>query len=140
MQGLKVSLPGFDVKDASPEQLAIDSDFDTFKIDATANPPHFGNVEVTFNTNPPVDVVTTLFSFPHNYGHRPSLMTHIDTGAAFVGSTVSGHVHLDVFDLSWIECVVTDTEFKIQILIHGSVDVTGLVMNFRYYIFAEDGK
>lgn len=144
--GLKVSLPGFDVKTAAPEDCAIHSDYDTFKIDSSANPPHFGVVKITFNSNPPDDVITTLFSFDHGYNHRPSLMTYIDNGPVFLNTSTTGHVHFNVTDTAWIECNVTDTQFRIDVRNH-LVDLTGagaglypVTMTVRYYIFAEDGK
>lgn len=144
--GVKVSLPGFDVSSATPEQCAVHSKFDTFKINDHADTPHFGLVHITFNNNPAVDVVTTLLSFNHGYNHRPSLMTYIDNGVYGVQST-TGHLHQDVFDRAWIECNVTDTQFKIDVRGHGTTNFNGSdvlgtggnIFTIRFYIFAEDG-
>lgn len=145
MIGVKISLPGFDVHTATPEQCVVHSKFDTFKISRRATPDHFGIIYITFNNNPSADVVTTLFSFNHGYQHRPSLMTFISTGV-YGNQSTSGHVHMDVFDRAWIEANVTDTQFKIDVQGHGTTDFTGAdlsgypnTMIVRYYIFAEDG-
>lgn len=151
--GIKISLPGFDVSSASPEQCAIDSNYDTFKVDSHSSPPHFGIIKITFNNNPPTGT-STIFSMPHNYSHRPSLLTHFDTGPNFpatAGGVITGHIALNSFNTSWIECNVTDTQMKVDVRNNGSTDFSGAalaalgdgiyptVMTLRFYIFAEDG-
>lgn len=156
--GVKISLPGFDVSTASPEQCSVDTQFDTFKINETANPLHFGQANITFNNNPATNVVTNLVKFPHGYSHRPSVLSHIDIGvinSQRLGPVVAGRISSNPAasnKLDYLECVIDDTYLYINVRQHTS-DWTGAtavslaipgavypnVATVRYYIFAEDG-
>lgn len=145
--GIRVSLPGFDVKTANPEQSAIDSKYDTFKVNHHTDSPHSGLLRITFNNNPASGVITNIFSMSHEYSHRPSLMTHFDTGPNFsAGQIIKGHVRLNPPGTAWIECYVTDKELRVDVRGGGGTDFTGAslgnypsVMTIRYDIFSEDG-
>jgi hypothetical protein len=79
---IKVALPDFDVKTATPEQCAIHSAYNCPKVDATKD--HFLTIPVTFLSEPPQDLTagvtttTILHSFPHEYNYQPQLWLHAD--------------------------------------------------------------
>lgn len=157
--GVKISLPGIDVNKASPEECAVYSKYDTFKINETATPPHFGQAVITIRNNPPRDVVTNLYKIPHGYSHRPSVLSHIDTGvinSGNRGSIIAGRVSSNPSasnELDYLECCVDDTYLYINIRQHTS-DWTGAgavslsipgavypnIATVRFYIFANDGS
>lgn len=79
--GLKISLPGYDVSTATPEQCSVHSGYTSPKIDTSqgdaldnTNPQHYGTVTVTFVNSPPSGTDTVLFTIPHNYGYIPSFL------------------------------------------------------------------
>lgn len=137
--GIRISLPGYDAKTCTPEQCAVDSNFDTFKIDNTADPEHFNLVTVNFNHDPPLGVQTTLFSFNHGYNHRPFCMSIIDAGSNLSGRLTVGRYYLVGGRIdSYLEAYVTDTQFVVDIILKGST-VVGESFAIRYYICSEDG-
>lgn len=157
--GVKISLPGVDVNTASPEQCAVYSKYDTFKIDETATPSHFGQAAITIRNNPPKDIITNLYKIPHGYSHRPTVLSHIDTGVINSGTNkgaiIAGRVSANPNSsnkLDYLECCVDDTYLYINIRHHTSdwtgatavsLNIAGAVYpniaTVRFYIFANDG-
>jgi len=136
--GIKISLPGFDVKTATPEQCVLHSGFDTFKVKRAATPAHFGVVQLFFATEPTNGTTTNIFEMEHGYDYRPSCMVHMDDGT-LVG--IDGKIELDAFAETYFLCYVTDTEFKID-FVKGTTAppvMLGDTYTFRYYVFSEDG-
>lgn len=135
--GIKISLPGVDVLKATPEDCAVHSSYDTFKIDDHADPAHFGVVKITFTKD---SASATLFSFKHGYDHRPSCMAHNYDGSRPNNPYAIGGKFFIQGD-TYINTVVDDTYFRVK-LVKGSFqppNMTGKSYTIRYYIFAEDG-
>lgn len=80
MYAIKVSLPGYDVTTATPEQCAIHSVFNSPKIDATKE--NFLTFNIFFQTEPPhtagTFVETILYKKEHGYNYTPQLWVHND--------------------------------------------------------------
>jgi hypothetical protein len=142
--GVKVSLPGYNVKTATPEQCVIHSNYDTFKVNRHASPAHFGVVHVVFNTSPGISTTTNIYTKNHPYGYQPSTWVHAEqTTAASVPylQTIDGELSTGVDD-NFI-FYATTTQFKIDFVRGGfstGGSMVGRTYNFRYYIFAEDGS
>lgn len=139
--GIKVSLPGYNVNDATPEQCSVHSGYDTHKINDHASPAHYGVVSLTVSNEPANPSTTNIMSFNHNYPYRPVCMAHFRDPARSAGQfAVTGIFGLDAFISSYIKVYTTDTQFRIDLVKGGPVTLAGRVFTIRYYIFAEDGN
>lgn len=152
---LRISLPGYDVKEATPEQCAVDSFYNTPKIDSTKN--SFVNLEINFISEPPASgtpltsVETIICTFPHEYTYQPKIWLHCDwiknlagiqtssfgPGAAFLGgnsgvSPVILGVKADSNNY-WIYVNKTTGTDASDVLA-----IAGTTVKARLYIFAED--
>lgn len=145
--GLKISLPGFDVKTATPEQCTIDSDYPTPKIRTDASPAHFGYFTYTFASNPTVNATLNLKTVAHGYGHTPIMIcyyqqTNVDYQTGF---KVLPWFYTSSNAYLYVLAYTDGTNFKIDF--HrgtdgdflDATDFTGLTFNFKFYIFAETG-
>lgn len=141
--GIKISLPGFNVYDATPEQCSIHTKYDTLKVNDHASPAHYGVVQATVGTEPANGSTKTIKTFAHGYTHRPSVWAHVlDPARTAAPYGVTGFYALDAFAESYIKISVTDTDFNI-VLRKGTTappTLLGRVFTIRYYIFAEDGN
>lgn len=73
--GMKVSLPGVDVTEATPEQCAMHSGYPSPKIIVGESPEHFGLVRVNFTQDPGTDGTTyTLHTINHGLGYKPAVL------------------------------------------------------------------
>lgn len=70
MTVIKVALPTFDAKTATPEQSALHSDYPVIHIDLLKNPSHFGILNYTWASNPGIGL-TTVMAVNHNLGYKP---------------------------------------------------------------------
>lgn len=143
----KISLPGYDVKTATPEQCSIHSGYDTLKIKLDSNNPQFGNVLVTFSDNPAANTYT-LFTVSYNYGYVPACYFYnsVRNSYKMLEQEVGNYFQWDALaslyfqvltdnDKMTFQCVVTPT-FVANV---GTFPIIGQYFAFRYYIFANDG-
>jgi len=159
--GVKVSLPGYSVSSASPEQSSLDSIYDTFKLKLNNISALFGLVTFLFNVEPPTpgsgseDI--NLFKVKHGYNYQPYIIVmNIDaTFPAFssmstalpfvqlngVGGTNSGIFSVSGNDNSGFRAYADDTFFYIDVHVDSAktFNFYGKFYTFKYYIFAEDG-
>lgn len=142
---LKISLPGFDVKTASPEQMAIDSDYDTLKIPVDDTSSKFGQILVTFADNPGVGVYP-LFTYKHGFSYMPFYYFFFDFGSSskLLGSNsgfdTGTKFSNDVFSDQFFQFTDTGDGFTLSWnVISALSDMTGNFFSFRYFVFANDG-
>lgn len=76
--GIKVSLPGFDVTTAAPEDCAIHSGYQSPKIDIKADPPHYGILDIDFTSTMATDTDVLLWSQNHGRSYRPMVIGTAD--------------------------------------------------------------
>lgn len=146
--GLKISLPGVDVKTATPEQCSVHSSFDSFKVQTEVATPNLGNVKVTFIDNPPNPQTFPVLTVPHNLGFKPATFMFYDiTGSSQnLSSDVGTFFFLDSNQATCFQ-ITADTQnmyitFVLTIdfiLNYGTYPLVGNYFSFRYYIFANDG-
>ena len=140
--GIKVSLPGADVNNATPEECAVHSGFPSPKIKVGADPAHFGIIRVDFNQSPPTDGNDiTLFQRSHGYGHKPAVL-----GTIFLPETNPSRSS-DLYSIMpwtptatvavWLEA--TDTQMRLRMWQSFDWFESGDEMFVSFYIFAEDG-
>lgn len=86
----KISLPGIDVHEATPEQCSLHSGFNSPKIDSTKD--SFLNVNITFDNEPPdpvpigsliVSLRTDIYTISHPYRYTPMIWLHSDYATDF---------------------------------------------------------
>lgn len=148
--GLIITLPGYDVDKATPEQCAIHTKYNSPKIDATKE--HFVTFRVFFATEPPDASVgssleTILHPLPHTFDYVPQLWLHCDYTSRY-GSTSTpqfgpGEAYLrstGLGDDAYIGVRADRDNCYVYIRKHRAtsvVDVLGMTVNLRLYIFAE---
>lgn len=150
----KVSLPGFDVKTASPEQCAVHSDYPAPKIDSALK--HFINIQLDFNNEPPNPGVagdtktTILYQAPHDYTYVPELWVHVEYTLVFSTTTQTfgpGDAFLGAvtaFDSTYLRVYADEKNYYIAIEKTSSfldntqvLAVAGTSCNVRIYILAD---
>lgn len=136
--GFKVSLPGFDVKTATPEQCSVHSSYPPLKAKLSQSPPHFANIYVDFLLIVAQNVDHTVYSFNHGYSYTPtciSVLNFIDSG----GNSLSGIGEIAVGATLLIEAKVTSTQFLITLYDNATWTSSAASLNVSYFIAAEDG-
>ena len=150
---LKVALPGFDVKKATPEQCAIHSDYSAPKIDSALK--HFININLDFINEPPASgsaltsLTTVLYQDTHEYNYVPQLWLHVEytllfggaaqtfgPGTAFLGAeTAADSTYLKVYadTKNYYLAIEKITGFNASDVLN----VAGTSLNARLYIMAE---
>lgn len=133
----KVSLPGYDVRTATPEQCAIHSSYPPLKAKVNEASPHIATLVVDFTGTVTQGVTHTLYSFNHGYGYIPFSLSSIvfndgaqdviGLGFAGIGATLA------------IDAFCTSTEFKITIFDDFNWTSNSASLQVSYYVFAEDG-
>jgi hypothetical protein len=136
MSGIKISTSG-DVFQSSPNQLAVSSDYPNLMILDSQQPPHFGNTEYTFTTNPAAGTQFNILTIPHGFGFIPAnVMDWSDINGAHYGT---GRLDLDVTGFASIRGYANADNFLIDFIrlstdmLH--IDLTGQTWKLRYYIF-----
>lgn len=146
--GMKVSLPGYDVFSATPEQCAVHSGYASPLIDAepgveldTSNPKHFGSATVIFNSNPPSGAETTLFTVTHNLGYIPFSMVNASYYQFPSGFDFRGTFPLYITGATlnfYAEC--TATTFTVKVYYDsGYGSLVGERITFFYQLFSSNG-
>jgi hypothetical protein len=136
--GFKVSLPGYDVGSATPEQCAVHSSYPPFKSKTNQNPPHFATVSVDFTGVITQDLTQTLYSISHGYSYIPFTIanivfvdssggTEVGIGFAGVGSTLAINAYCD------------STNFYVTIYDNFNWTGANATLDVSYYIFCEEG-
>lgn len=135
--GLKISLPGYDVLTATPEQCAVHSSYPPLKAKLNQPNPHVATLTVNFTTTVTQNVTHTVYSIPHGYGYIPLTLSNIvfnngvnqvvGTGFAGVGATLAINAYSDV------------NNFYVTIFDNFNWTNSSTVLTVSYFIFAENG-
>lgn len=145
----KVSLSGYDVDTATPEQCAVHSGFDYPKIEEHLE----GYEEVTIPNSVPAGF-TVLKTITHNYGYKPNVLVYIqiiDKDPALYG-TDADFMMLPYFFVDpaflWYEYEITTTQLKIGLryedtlgggnLTPGSGSPAGKKVAFKWQVWVND--
>lgn len=136
--GMKISLPGYDVLTATPEQCAVHTGYNSPKVDLFASPAHFGTIRVTFANNPPNLATTTLYTIPHGLGYTPIVQgsgKFADFSSEYSGT-------MPMIPSGTIEMHLKSDATNVYLTIYyesawGSI--IGNTLTVTYYIFAEEG-
>ena len=133
--GIKISTSG-DVTQASILQQAVSSDIPNLMVLDGQQPPHYGNADYTFASNPVVGTQFNVVTVPHGLGFIPA--------SAFDWSNLNGTLYgtgrLDLIagGFASFRGYADATNFLIDFIRTNdasAVDLTGEAWLFRYYIF-----
>lgn len=141
--GIKVSLPGFDVLTATPEQCALHSSYPAPKIELhhaafTAQ----ATAVYTFSANPAHPSTTNLVTVSHPYSYAPfaTATWFYDFGGGRGPEYGSFPLFLNINDT--VYAYATTSQFKLDLVRLNTPthpDLTGLAFTYRYTITCENG-
>lgn len=139
--GLKISLPGVDVKTATPEQCSIHTSYDSLKVRIDNQNPQEGNILITFNDTPSAGTynITTIH---HGYGYIPAYYFFFDTLSSNTqtDAEVGSIFGLDADHASIFQAIPDDQNITFNLVTDGVFDtLAGKFYAFRFYVFANDG-
>lgn len=133
----KVSLPGYDVMAATPEQCAIHSSYPPLKSKLGQSNPHQAFLDLTFTATVTQGVTHTLYSFNHGYGYVPFSLASIIFYDGF--QEIYGLSYAGIGSTLAINAYCTANDFIIDI--YDDYLWTNYLawLKVSYYIFAENG-
>lgn len=138
---LKVSLPGFDVKTASPEECAIHSDYDTLKLKLDNDNPYFQRISVDFNTNPPLGTIN-IFTFEYDLPNVPAYYFMFDQKDS-AGGSLSEYGNQFPIDATFdhvFQATRVGNKISFDLITDATgIDLVGKYYEFRFYCYANDG-
>jgi hypothetical protein len=134
-----VTLPGYDVDDAEPYQCAVHSDYPIMKME----PKNYGQLDYTFPDNPASGTTRNLLTINHGYNYVPASMGFIGLSGGPIAEPF--FVQLRYLMTGFVQdfyCYANDREFKIDYSVYDvpALDVTGMKVQMKYYIFCEEGN
>lgn len=141
--GIKISLPGYDVNTAAPEQLALSSEYISPKLLLNQSPAHANTFSYTLPSSLTPGARINLLSINHGYSYTPASICYYY--GQVDASTTDGITPAIIQNAPPIVIYTycTATQFKIDIVVDAAhtnpISGSGRVFNFRYYILAESG-
>lgn len=134
----KVSLPGVDVKIATPEQCALHSNYPPLKAKINQANPNIGLLDLIFTARVAQNVTHTVYTIPHGYGYTPLTLSNIifENGT----STVVGLGYAGVGANLAIRAECTATNFRVTIFDNFNWTNANARLRVSFYIFAENGS
>lgn len=137
--GYKVSLPGYDVRTATPEQCAVHSSYPPFKAKTGQSPAHFAQLAVDFTGGVTQNVVHTVYSFNHGYGYTPFVLPSLEFTDSGVPFTFPGVGYIIVGSTLIIGAYADSSQFFVTVYDDAFWINNNCTLNVSYYIFAENG-
>ncbi len=138
--GFKISLPGYDVKTATPEQCVIHSSYPPLKSLANQSPPLYATLNVDFTATVVQGVAHTLYAINHPYGYIPFTLSNIVFTSASTGATpIIGIGEAGVGATLVIQAYSTTSQFIVTIADDFNWTDSTALLRVSYYIFAENG-
>lgn len=138
--GMKISLPGFDVKTATPEQCAIHSSFPPPKSKANQDEPHFATLDVDFTGGITQGVTHTLYQINHGYNYVPFNFASIILSNISGGTTLYGVNSTGVGATLDLQAECTSSLFRVTIFDDFNWITSSTRLQVSYYVFAENGS
>lgn len=136
--GFKVSLPGFDVKTATPEQCSVHSSYPPLKAKTNQPTPHVATLDVDFTAKITQNSTQTVFNFTHGYSYVPVSIASI-IFRSHDGTTVVGLGSAGVGANLAISADCTSSVFRVTIYDNASWTGSAARLRVSYYVFAENG-
>jgi hypothetical protein len=136
--GFKVSMPGYDVNTATPEQCAVHSSYPPLKAKLEQSPAHFALLNIDFTATVAQGVTHTLYSFNHEYTYTPFVLPSMVFREPVI-EFFSGVGEIAVGATLDILAYATATHFIVSIYDDNTWTNANASLEVSYYIFAEDG-
>ena len=136
--GMKIALPGYDAKTATPEQCAVHSSYPPLKSKANQSPPHYATLRVNFTRSQPQGSWVTHYTFNHNYGYVPFNFASIKYSSNY--GVDYGINYAGIGATLMIEAYCTSTQFIVRVYDQFNWTHSGAVLEVSYYVFAENGS
>lgn len=136
--GFKVSLPGYDVKTATPEQCSVHSSYPPFKAKVNQTDPHFATLDVDFTGVITQNLTQTLYLFNHGYTYTPFTIPSI-TFTENGGQQFSGIGNIGVGSTLSIDAYANSSQFLVTIYDNFNWTGANARLLVSYYVFAENG-
>jgi hypothetical protein len=136
--GLKISLPGYDVKTATPEQCVVHSSYPPFKSKINQPNPHFGTLEVAFTSGITQNVTHTVYSIPHNYTYIPFTFPFITISGGTIGSTINGLGFTGIGATLAIYAYADINNFYVTVYDNNNWINNTARLSVTYYIFCDE--
>jgi hypothetical protein len=133
----KISLPGYDVQSATPEQCSIHSSYPPIKSKFGQSPPHSATLVVDFTARVTQNVTHTLLTVPHRYGYIPFTISNIEFNDGSI--TVVGIGFAGVGANLAINAYSDSTNFYVTIYDNASWTSNAASLRVSYDIYAENG-
>lgn len=137
--GLKISLEGFDVTSATPEQCSVHSSYDSFKIGLFAPSPLEGNILVSFQDEPAAGTYP-IYTINHQYNYIPATYFFFDVrqSSTVLGAEVGLKFSLDEDEVDYFQVIVQPQTIQFQLVVGvtGEDSLINKQYAFRYYVFA----
>lgn len=146
--GIKVSLPGFDVKTATPEQCAIHSGYNNLKVQSVSD----DDSPVGYNpASDPGYGTHNILTVEHGLPYTPGCLGFIKMSpvADSFSAPMQFNFGVTTEDIQAIVCYTTSTHFKIDYVRqpgifpgHQVVGTAsgGVSFEIKYYILVEEGS
>lgn len=135
----KISMPGYDVESATPEQCAVHSEYPPLKSKVDQSPPHFALLTVNFTAKVTQNVTHTVYSIPHGYDYIPATLSNIIFNDNNGSGDIVGIGYAGVGANLIISAHCTATHFIVKIYDNFNWTRPGATLKVSYYIFAENG-
>jgi hypothetical protein len=136
--GIKVSLPGYEVKDATPEQCAINSEYDHLRV------LMYNDTEIEYA--PLVDPdygVWNILTIPHGQNYIPDSICNVEISgySPYITSCPFFFGELGE-DIQCIRAFCNDTNFIIEYVREaggspGHLSIAGSSFPFKYQVFVQ---
>jgi len=137
MSGFKVSLEGYDVNTAVPEQMAFSTDYPPPLIEEDM----VGISEYLFDTDLTASSTRNLLTVPHNYGYMPKSVCMVTNGQIWDGSTYTIPTPFYIGFTSFIiRSYTDDANFYVDMINNNAFDVVAdnVTYTLKYYIFVDE--
>lgn len=136
--GFKISLPGYDVRTAAPEQCAVHSSYPPLKAKTDQSPAHFAQLVVDFTASVTQNTTLTVYSLNHGYGYTPFVLPALKFRDN-VGTEMAGVGVISVGATLRIEAKATSNQFLVTVYDDNFWTGPNAQLDASYYIFAENG-
>lgn len=137
----KVSLPGIDVKSATPEECVVHSQYPPLKAKLNQSPSHIATVRVDFGARTPRSVDTVVYKIRHGYSYKPFTLSNITftDPTSLPGIVVNGIGYAGVGGTLEIRAFADETFYYITVFDDVFWTSSSSFLEVSYFIFTENG-
>lgn len=136
----KVSLDGYDVTTATPEQCSVHSEYPPLKAKLGQTPrAHIALLDVDFTATITQNLTQNIYTVDHGYGYIPLSLSNI-IFTPHSGSPITGIGYAAIGATLEIKAYSTTSQFIVSIYDNFNWTGSNARLQVSYYIFAENGS